>query len=77
LPERRRRSRTRPATTETGATEWTDGTGGTDGTEATSRAEAAAHEVEEGVMTTFDGAGSDGEADVHDASAETHGDAPG
>ena len=26
LPERRRRSRTRPARTETGATEWTDGT---------------------------------------------------
>jgi tetratricopeptide (TPR) repeat protein len=74
LPERRRRSRTRPATTETGTTEWTDGT---DGTDATSRAEASAHDVEEGVMTTFDGAGSDGEADVHDASAETEGDAPG
>jgi tetratricopeptide (TPR) repeat protein len=29
LPERRRRSRTRPARTETGATEWTDGTDGT------------------------------------------------
>jgi hypothetical protein len=77
LPERRRRSRTRPATTETGATEWTDGTDGTDATDATSRAEAAAHDVEEGVMTTFDGAGSDGVADGHDASAETHGGAPG
>ncbi len=74
LPERRRRSRTRPATTETGATEWTDGT---DGTDATSRSEASAHEVEEGVMTTFDGAGPDGEADAHDVSAETQGDAPG
>jgi len=74
LPERRRRSRTRPATTETGATEWTDGT---DGTDATSRSEASAHEVEEGVMTTFDGAGPDGEADAHDASAETQGEAPG
>lgn len=28
LPERRRRARTRPVTTETGATEWTDGTVG-------------------------------------------------
>ena len=33
LPERRRRSRTRPARTETGATEWTDGTDGTDAVE--------------------------------------------
>ena len=70
LPERRRRARTRPVTTEGGATEWTDGT---DGTDATSRAEP---DVEEGVTTTFDGAGSDGEADTHDASAETQGDAP-
>jgi len=29
------------------------------------------------VMTTFDGAGSDGDADLHDASAETQDGAPG
>ena len=68
LPERRRRARTRPATTETGATEWTDGTDGT------SRVEV---EAEEGVTTTFDAAGPGGEAGAHDASAETQGDAPG
>ena len=68
LPERRRRARTRPATTETGATEWTDGTDGT------SRVEVA---IEEGVTTTPDAAGPGGEADAHDASAETQGDAPG
>ena len=73
LPERRRRSRTRPITSETGATEWTDGT---DGADATSRADASADGVEEGVMTTFDGAASDGAADAHDASAETGHDAP-
>jgi hypothetical protein len=72
LPERRRRSRTRPITTETGATEWTDGTGA----DATSRADASADGVEEGVTTTFDGAASDGAADAHDASAETRDDAP-
>jgi tetratricopeptide (TPR) repeat protein len=73
LPERRRRARTRQVTTETGATEWTDGT---DGADATSRADASADGVEEGVTTTFDGAGSDAAADADDASAETDDDAP-
>jgi tetratricopeptide (TPR) repeat protein len=77
LPERRRRSRTRPATTESGATEWTDGTDGTDVTDGTDARSRTEPEVEEGVTTTFDGVGSDGEADLHDASAETQDDAPG
>jgi tetratricopeptide (TPR) repeat protein len=58
LPERRRRSRTRPATTETGATEWTDGT------DAASRSDPA---PQDGATPMADPAASDGEAEFHDA----------
>ena len=58
LPERRRRSRTRPATTEKGATEWTDGT------DAPSPNGPEAHD---GATAAADPAGSDAEAEFHDA----------
>ena len=73
LPERRRRSRTRPATDR----DRRDGVDRWDGrrTDATSRAGGVGRtRLEEGVTDDLRcAAGSDGEADVHDASAETHG----
>jgi len=67
LPERRRRSRTRPAKTETGATEWTDGS------DVTSRAEPAARAASpDGSVTESPGDRDTATADVAEDTADDH-----
>jgi hypothetical protein len=92
LPERRRRSRTRPAKTETGATEWTDGTDGSANVERRAAAtpspaevvEAGSHvatppveDAAEDPAAAGDASGPDDEAGTADASAATPNDPPG